>query len=365
MSTSKNQGIFGTLRDDFREGGFFDRVKGEFQAIRDFYLDEEDRERLMKKGKIARWFVLSWWILKKAFFRLTPVRRLLLIAGIVLIYAGNISVSGEGYYSVNLHYRTFGLILILFVLVLELKDKLVAHAELESGRAVQRSMAPPCSPSAPGWDIWLFTRPANEVGGDLVDFVALGGATFGIALGDVAGKGLGAALFMVKIQSTLRALAPDFDSLSRLSSKMNEILIRDGMPSKFASLFFARITGSTGTVRYVNAGHIPPLLLRSSGVSELPKGNTALGLALKSEYADEEVTLAAGEYLIAYSDGVTEAQNESSQFFGPERLKNLCGHFAASSARELGERIVAEVDRFVGDARGKDDLSLAILHKQG
>jgi serine phosphatase RsbU (regulator of sigma subunit) len=116
-----------------------------------------------------------------------------------------------------------------------LKDKLLAHGELESGRAVQRAMIPEQAPLVPGWNLWLFTRSANEVGGDLVDFLRMNGDRFGIAIGDVAGKGLGAALFMVKIQATLRALTPDHDSLTDLASKLNRICPRWNA-TKFASL---------------------------------------------------------------------------------------------------------------------------------
>jgi len=109
-------------------------------------------------------------------------------------------------------------------------------------------MNPESAPFVPGWNVWLFTRSANEVGGDLVDFLRLDGARFGVVIGDVAGKGLGAALFMVKIQSTIRALAPDFESLSDLVSKLNSILMRDGIPGKFASLMFLRIDSAAGEI---------------------------------------------------------------------------------------------------------------------
>jgi hypothetical protein len=353
--------LLSTLRDDITHGGFFANLKKEAIEIEDFYLSDEEREQLKKKGKLWRWFVLAWWVLKNSFFRLTPVRRLLLVFGLVFIF---VTVSSGMPDSENqIQVRGLGVLCILLVLILELKDKLLAHHELESGRAVQQAMTPAPAPFVPGWNVWLFTRSANEVGGDLVDFLQINQHRFGVAIGDVAGKGLGAALFMVKIQATLRALAPDFESVNDLASKMNRILIRDGMPSKFASLIFIRIDTPGGTLRYVNAGHMPPLVISADGLTELPKGNAALGLSPDSQYTVQEVTCLSGQSFVVYSDGLTDAQNETGEFFGLERFKQLCTQLSGVSAQSFGEQVIAAVTRFEGDARRKDDLSLVILQK--
>jgi hypothetical protein len=357
----KRTGLISTLKDDIRQTGFYASLRREAREIEHFYLSDEEREQLKRKGKIWRWFVLAWWVLKNSFYKLTSVRRLLLVFGLLLIFV-RISVSDSQDQSPT-NQIVPGVACILLVLILELKDKLLAHGELESGRAVQRAMNPEPTPFVPGWNVWLFTRSANEVGGDLVDFLRLPGDRFGAAIGDVAGKGLGAALFMVKIQATLRAIASEYDSLSDLASRMNGILIRDGMPGKFASLVFIRIDSPAATLRYVNAGHMPPLLVSTDGVTELPKGDLALGLSGDALYADREVTLTTGQSLVVYSDGLTEAQNEAGEFFGAERLTALCRRLTGLSAQAFGERILAEVTRFEGEARRNDDLSLVILRK--
>ena len=357
----KNPGLFSTLKDDISQGDLFGKLKREAEDIEDFYLSDEERSQLKGKGEVWRWFVLAWWVVKNSFFRLTPVRRLLVVVGIVFV-AGSIHVnSGGGGVSVNFNF--IGLFCVLLVLILELKDKLLAHGELESGRAVQQAMTPEKAPLIPGWNVWLFTRSANEVGGDLVDFLRLNGDRSGIAIGDVAGKGLGAALFMVKIQATLRALAPDHGSLPGLASKLNAILLRDGMPTRFASLIFIRIDATPGTLRYVNAGHMPPFVVTQHGVTEMPKGNVALGLSADAVYTDQEVPLEPGQSFVVYSDGLTEARNETGEFYGLDRLKVLCAQLNGVSAQAMGERVVAEVARFEGDARRNDDLSLVILQK--
>jgi len=357
----KNPRFFSTLKDDVSQGDLFAKLKREAEDIEDFYLSDEERSQLKGKGKIWRWFVLAWWVVKNSFFRLTPVRRLLVVLGIVFV-AGSINVNSGGG-GVSLDFTFLGIFCVLLVLILELKDKLLAHGELESGRAVQQAMTPKNAPSIPGWDVWLFTRSANEVGGDLVDLLRLNSGRSGIAIGDVAGKGLGAALFMVKIQATLRALAPDYESLTGLASKLNGILLRDGMPTKFASLLFIRIDPAAGTLRYVNAGHMPPIVVSQHGVTELPKGNVALGLSTDAVYADQEVPLERGQSFLVYSDGLTEAQNAAGEFYGLDRLKLLCAQLSGVSAQAMGERVVADVARFEGDARRNDDLSLVIIQK--
>ncbi len=353
--------LFSTLRNDFTQGGFLTQLKREAREIEEFYLSDEDREQLKRKGKFSRWFVLGWWVLKYSILKLTSFRRILLIVGLVLVFV-DVSYQGRNS-SVTMHYNGIGVICLLLVIILELKDKLLARVELESGRAVQRAMIPESTPSIPGWNAWLYTRPANEVGGDLVDFIKLNGSRSGIAIGDVAGKGLGAALFMVKIQATLRALAPDFESPSDLVAKLNSILIRDGIPSKFASLVFARIDSLAGSLQLVNAGHMPPLVVSAEEVTELPKGGPALGLSVESQFMTQDIRLENKQTLVIYSDGLTEAQNESEEFYGLERVKALCRQCASFPPQAFGERILLALSAFEGEARRRDDLSLVILQK--
>lgn len=361
QQAQKNPRILSTLKDDINQGDIFGKLRHEAEEIEDFYLSDEERAQLKRKGRLWRWFVLAWWVLKNSFYKLSPLRRLLLVFGLVLTFL-NVSVNTDGN-RISFQYQFLGVACILLVLILELKDKLLAHSELESGRAVQKAMNPEQAPMVPGWNIWLFTRSANEVGGDLVDYLRMEGDRYAIAIGDVAGKGLGAALFMVKIQATLRTLAPDYESLSDIASKLNTILLRDGMPAKFASLIFVRIDTAKGTLRYVNAGHMPPLVVSRDSITELAKGNVALGLSADAAYIEQEVPLSAGQAFVAYSDGLTEAQNEAGEFYGIDRFKNLCGQLGGISAHSFGEKVVAEVTRFEGEARRNDDLSLVILQR--
>lgn len=353
-----------TLWNDIRRGDLHRTLRRDFRELTEFFLDDRQKERLETMGRFKRWFYILMWLLKTLFLKLTPLRRILLVIGVILlITSGDITFTGD-----NVHYQNdtsiLGALIILFVLMLELKDKLLARNELAAGRAVQHALMPPERPAIPGWDVWLFTQPAREVGGDLVDFMQIDPGWFGISIGDVADKGLGAALFMSRLQATLRTLVPDLRALDELGAKINRIFHRDGLPNNFASLIYLEMCPDSGTVRLVNAGHIPPVLLKGGTIRELPKGAPALGLLPEATYEEQKVTLNSGDILFIYSDGVTDSRNEHGHFFGEQRVFDLLPSVHRLSARECGKLLLTEIKKFIGDAPVHDDLSMVILKKQ-
>ena len=222
---------------------------------------------------------------------------------------------------------------------------------------------PEQSPEVRGWDIWLFTRSANDVGGDLLDFIQVNENKFGVAVGDVAGKGLSAALLMAKLQSTIRAIIYDQLPLSKMCQKLNSIFYRDSPSKIFASLVYTEISDSSGEINFINAGHYPPLIVKKEQVIKLSKESPALGLILNADFSDKNITLEKNEFLIVYSDGLTEAQNTSGDFFEEKRLVNLLNNHHSMTAKQLGEMIIENVDLFRGKVPAHDDLTLAILKK--
>ncbi|MFQ5626458.1 MAG: SpoIIE family protein phosphatase, partial [Methyloligellaceae bacterium] len=140
------------------------------------------------------------------------------------------------------------------------QDKLLARDEIEVARQVQLARFPQEQPRLPGWAVWSYTRPANDVGGDLVDYIELDSGRLGVALGDVAGKGLGAALLTAKLQATLRALVPECRTLDELGGRLNTILHRDGLDNRYATLFYLELAHEGGHVRFLNAGHNPAIV---------------------------------------------------------------------------------------------------------
>lgn len=354
-----------TILNDLREENILGTFRRELHDIHDFFLTQERRDQLKTMGWFKKFFLILWWLLKSLFFRLTPFRRILFILGIFLLLIGRTEVSmGNSRVEQRNLGTIFGGLALTLVIMLEVKDKLLARGELEAGRTVQRAFIPVQSPEVPGWDLWLFTRPANEVGGDLVDFMNLTTLKFGVALGDVAGKGLGAALLMVKIQATLRALAPDVKSLGTLATKMNIILCRDGVPSRFSSLLYLELRSGSAEVKYVNAGHYPPIVIRDGSLVDTDKGEAALGLSNTTTYSEHSINLKTPATLVAYSDGVTEARNATGEFYGEPRLRSLLRELGTLPAQEIGARIVSSVDNFVSDAATTDDLSLIVLKRK-
>ncbi|HTY58256.1 MAG TPA: PP2C family protein-serine/threonine phosphatase [Bacteroidota bacterium] len=324
-------------------------------------LTDSQRARLERHRGPLRFVIAAWWLLRGLLLFLTPTRRLLLLIGIVLTLV-HINIQGERW-NADGGFVPAGLLIILFVLMLELKDKLLARHELEDGHAVQRALMPERSPLVPGWRLWLFTRPANDVGGDLVDFVGLEGGTSALTIGDVSGKGLKAALLTARLQATLRAFILDSPTLVDLVSRVNAVFRRDSLRQIFASVICAGIGPGSGVVRIVNAGHPPPILIRPGGIEQMEKAGPALGLMDSAKFSEQVVDLAPGEIVLLYSDGLIETRNPAGEFFGEERLRNLLPGSCASPAAVLGERLVAACDNFQGDAPSHDDLSLVILQR--
>ena len=357
--------LYQTLRDDIREGGFTKTLSSEFSDVKEYFLNKERKQQLSGMGKVKRFFYMSWWLLKELLFKLTPVRRLLLVIGIFLMMStGSIGIHGGDSFTVSRDTSFLGGIIILFILMLELKDKLIAKDELSIGKTVQNELTPKCNHTITGWEIWLYTKSANEVGGDLVDIINLGEKKYGITIADVSGKGLGAALLMAKLQTIIRAFAPDYKSISELGEKINNAFYKDILPNSFASMAYFQISENSNSVEILNAGHLPPILLDKRKVTELEKGNIALGLAADSKYNTETIELSEGEYLIVFSDGLTEARNIYGEFFGIERLKIFLQRIDNLSAEQLGQKILNYIRLFIDDAKVHDDLSIVIIRKK-
>lgn len=361
--------MWDTLKHDFREfqsdlgqGQWRKSLRETWNDLEAFYLTEDRRKELASKGRAARWFWSGVWLFRSLFLKLTPVRRVLLVVAIVGMF---VSMRGSARGAeVSFDFTIPVALLLVGLLMLELKDKLVARHELEAGRAVQQALMPEYCPRLETWEAWMFTRPANDVGGDLVDCLSLADRRVAFMLADVAGKALPAALLMAKVQATLRALATETPSLPALAARTNQILHRDGLPNRFATMVYAEITDGDGTVRLVNAGHMPPVVLSPSGFHELPRGGIALGLIPEAAYEEQAVDLEPGEMLFIYSDGLTEAMNEAGEFFDDSRLRALFPQIRGLSPADAGKRVIAEIDRFIGSRRPYDDVSMVILRRR-
>ena len=380
MSAAKGSGqssqprLLKTLGDDFRivtedvmRRGVGRSVGGTLSSLEQFYLTREDRQRLGELRGGRRLGRRIWWFVRGLLMRLTPARRIMLAAAMlsILFSVGRIDIDTV---HVGVRLQGLGTFLLFTVLVLELKDKLIARDELEAGRAVQLALLPTERPEIPGWDVWLYTQPANDVGGDLVDHLPLEGDRHAVILGDVAGKALPAALLSVKLQATIRALAPHFEELGEFGGAVNRILYRDGLPTRFASLVYAVLETDSGAVTLLNAGHMPPLWLHGTSLTPtlttLPNGSMVLGMMPDVTFEGQRVEIDSGDSLVVYSDGVSEAMNEAGEFFGDDRLHALATETRVMAAPAAGRHILDGLAAFVGEAEQSDDVSLMVLRRQ-
>src|SRR5881296_2993922 len=256
------------LFKDLRPSELPANFRQDLKQLYRFYLDEERRAQLAAMGRVRRAFKIVGWTLKSLLTKLSPGRRLALFASLVMLFLGRARLPlGDVTLTTNL--RGWAYFIVLLVLMLELKDKLLARDEIEIARQVQLALLPARHPQPDGWSLWSFMRPANDVGADLVDYIELPGERLGVVLGDVAGKGLGAALLTAKLQATLRALVPGRPSLSDLGAEMNEIVHRDGIDNRFVTMFYFELQAGNGGLRYLNAGHNPPLVQRAQSTESL------------------------------------------------------------------------------------------------
>src|SRR5262245_3919810 len=357
-----------SLRDllfkDLRPSELPANFKQDFKQLYRFYLDEERRAQLAAMGRIRRAFKVVIWTLKSLLAKLSPGRRLALFASLVMFFLGSTSIPvGDVTFTSDL--GSWAYFIVFLVLMLELKDKLLARDEIEIARQVQLALLPARHPQPEGWSLWSFMRPANDVGADLVDYIELPGERLGIVLGDVAGKGLGAALLTAKLQATLRALVPGRPALSDLGTEMNEIVHRDGIDNRFVTMFYFELQAGNGSLRYLNAGHNPPLVQRAGSTESLMASAIPLGMLTGTTYTEGKVKLDPGDMLVVYSDGLTEARNARDEEFGSERLQALLPRLRGLSAEQSVRVIIDEVNAFLGKERPHDDLSLVVLVRPG
>lgn len=280
-------------------------------------------------------------------------------------------------------------------LVQQIAEEERLHHELEIATAVQRRLFPAAPPDVESLELAGVCHPARGVGGDYYDFILLDDHRVGIAVADVAGKGISAALLMSTVQASLRSQAPQVNGrLTELVSSMNRLLHVSTDAASYATFFYAQYDEVRRALTYVNAGHNPPLLVRAAtiskahgasargatvdgkpdatgelaesdasvvSISELTCGGPVIGAFDESGYEQETIALQSGDILIAYTDGVSEAFNALGEEFGEERLKETASVSAHLSAQELTDRIIDEVREWSGDTPQFDDLTLVVM----
>ncbi|HQX80789.1 MAG TPA: PP2C family protein-serine/threonine phosphatase [Vicinamibacterales bacterium] len=370
--------------DEYTRG--FDRT--EFQRL--FTRDTADAYHYFSRGLDLRALAQAPWYKRwpthiRLFFvafamRLSPGRRVLYAFAVVAAVFGLLDLfDGFGTVTVFLFpisldlylpqwvegtsWMVLAFLAIQLLVLMEVADRLSLKSDLEIARDIQIAMLPRGSKEAGDARVFGFTRPANTVGGDFYDILPLADGRLMVAVGDVAGKGSPAALLMALLLAMLRTLVDEGLQSVRLISRLNVQICRHSPGSRFITFFFGVYNPADGSLEYVNAGHLPPMVKRASGTIErLERGGMALGMFEHATYDAGHVTIGPGEMLVLYTDGITEAEDRSGQAFEDSGLEAVLARSTVQNDPEaLAGAIIAAVEAHAGDVRLADDLTVAIL----
>jgi len=244
--------------------------------------------------------------------------------------------------------------------------------ELATARAIQVRLLPSDEPRVLDFEITGASIPSREIGGDYYDFLAQGEDGIGIAIGDVSGKGMPAALLMSNLQASLHGQVLHPGSVSGVVERVNNLLVRSTDPHMFATFFYGLLDASTATFTCTNAGHNPPLVMRNDGsMEELTTGGLLLGMLGEQPYQQDSVQLAPGEVIVMYTDGITEAVGPSAEeddpeaMFGEEALREVVRTHRHLPATGIKAAILAAVTAHTSGVAQSDDITLVVIRRQG
>jgi sigma-B regulation protein RsbU (phosphoserine phosphatase) len=252
-------------------------------------------------------------------------------------------------------------------LILVAKEKERLESELAIAREVQDQLFPRDVPASRTLELKGLCNPARMVSGDYYDFMPLSENALAFAIGDVAGKGISAALLMAAIQSIMRTqLSIGSErpfSTALLVSHLNRQLYANTAPEKYATFFFALYDQTSHALTYTNAGHLSPLLLRGDRFSSLEPTGTVVGAFPSARYEECAVILEPGNLLVAYTDGIAEPENAYGEMFGEERLKDLMVKYSAADSSELIARTMEAVNQWTGSTELQDDMTMVVARR--
>jgi len=358
--------VYESLRDLLTEGvtreGLSALFKGEARDTLHFFTREIKFASLRALPWFKRYPQVPWKIFLAMAYRLSPPRRIVFAVAVFSFAFGSLRLlvfrSQAGAASA-LGWWLLAIALFVLLLLLELKDKLDLKGDLEVARQIQFGLVPSTPFQQGTIVIHCSMRPANTVGGDYYDIVELGEGRIGIVIADVAGKGMPAALLMALLQGSLHTLVTAGLRGTELVSKLNAYLCKSIPTSSLVTLFYGELDTSSGWLRYVNAGHNPPFLLRKNqAMQRLMPTSLVLGVTESTTYEAEETELGLGEKLLLFTDGISEAFNVDQQEYGEGRLESFLRTHATLPQADLIQQLTTDVLRFCGDARPTDDMTL-------
>ena len=329
-------------------------------------------EGLTRRGRHLHVIKEFFWAV---FEKLSPARRVLLLLALILLVIphGGFDYSSEAgkVYAVEFDLHFWAALLLLLLLMLEIADRVVMKRDLQIAREIQTWLLPGAPPQIPGLAIAYSTRPANTVAGDYYDVFPRPGKMSEenrvvLAVADVAGKSIPAAMLMATFQASLKTLSTAQVALPELAANMNKYACTNSQGGlRFTTAFLAEYDPAHRTLDYINAGHNNPILRRASGLIErLDVGGLPFGIRPELAYQSAQVTLSPGDWLIIFTDGLVEAENARQEEYGEARLLNALDAGKSGEPSDLLKRLMADVDAFVGNTPQHDDVTCMLLKSE-
>ena len=339
--------------------------KTEAEASTRLYKQDADLRNLPTERSWKQPFQVAAALFLAILAKLSPARRVFLLATLIVAVAATVGFQFLFITKQVEFVVAFSGLLLLLLLVLG--DHVTMRRDIEIAREIQRLLVPRVAPQIPGVDMAFAMRPANMVGGDYYDaFRRVNDGPLLLAVADVAGKSVPAAMMMANFQATLRALAGSRSTLSELVTDLNRLVCANNLTGRrFTTAFLAELDPSTGRLAYLCAGHNPPILLRENGqVDRLQSESMPLGIELTEKYAAGETFMQPFDALVIYTDGITEARSVRGEQFGEARL------VAALKSRQVEERasvtlatVLNKLDEFTGRANQHDDITCLVVNR--
>lgn len=333
-----------------------------------FYGKDVDWEEIQKLPRWKRAFPVVrqfFWALMN---KLSPARRVLLLVGLVMLVVADVKFSGGDKGNVDINLQFLAALLFLFLLSLELADKVIMKRDLEIAREIQTWLVPSEPPVIPNAEVAFWTRPQNSVAGDYYDAFypvadAASGGKLMLVMADVAGKSVPAALLMATLQASLHTLASEGLQLTPLAQRLNRYACEHSLGGqRFTTAVLGEYDPSTCKLAYVNAGHNSPIIRRTDGSTErLESGGLPLGITAEAAFVTSQVELHSGDILVLFTDGVVEAFNSAGEEFSDARWLSLVRNLPAAPAKESLQFLMMSVETFVGQTRQSDDITCLVL----
>jgi len=294
----------------------------------------------------------------------------LLICGLLLYLGHDVTLNSE----VTAWTLTFGgsmAAAVLLAAIYKFRAELSAsrqelarkQSELYFAHKVQQELFPKQLPQVGGLEFSAACNPASGIGGDYYDVLNLENGHVAFAIADISGKGISAAILMANLQALLRVISSSAQTPGEVCNKLNSHLYQVTDTSRFATLFYGDWSPETKTIKYVNAGHNPPILLSRANKQNLDEGGIPLGVLPDYDYKMGEVSLHPGDLLVLYSDGITEAGENAGEEFGVKRLESLAISMKEQALAEIQARVLEEVQAWTGTPP-EDDVTLMLVRAQ-